>query len=103
MRGDKGKQLFTYSIIVLMKEYTITSFFIPLMNYFDGGNLLHFPLNIGMWISEFYWYPLGMLLPIPLLALYNGENGKKSNFIKYGFYAFYPAHLILLYIIKILV
>lgn len=37
------------------------------------------------------------ILAMPLIALYNGEKGKSN---KYLFYAFYPVHLILLYVIK---
>lgn len=37
------------------------------------------------------WYSL---LAIPLLLLYNGQKGKRN--MKYFFYIFYPAHLVLL-------
>ena len=37
-------------------------------------------------------------LAVPLLLLYSGKRGKAN--IKYFFYAFYPAHLILIYIAK---
>lgn len=47
-----------------------------------------------------YYYPfsgiwewLGALTALPLLYFYNGERGAKA---KYLFYAFYPAHLLLL-------
>lgn len=35
------------------------------------------------------------LLALPLLALYNGQVGRKG--LKYGFYIFYPAHLAVLW------
>jgi hypothetical protein len=35
------------------------------------------------------------LLALPLLALYSGKRGKKS--MKYFFYVFYPAHLLLIW------
>ena len=41
------------------------------------------------------------LLTVPLLALYNGERGKAK--MKYLFYIFYPAHLVILYGIAILI
>lgn len=41
------------------------------------------------------------LLTIPLLLLYSGKRGKLN--IKYFFYVFYPAHLVILYAIAILI
>ena len=35
------------------------------------------------------------LLALPILALYNGQPGRKG--FKYGFYLFYPAHLVVLW------
>lgn len=40
---------------------------------------------------------LGVLLVIPLLFLYKGERGRKSNLIKWGFYWFYPLHFLVIY------
>lgn len=57
-------------------------------------------------IIDYGWtsiYRFGVLLAIPLLTLYSGEVGKKSNIIKWGFYIFYPLHLIILYILKDLI
>lgn len=45
----------------------------------------------------------GVFLVIPLLLLYSGERGKKSKLIKWGFYWFYPIHLLLLYLLGQLV
>ncbi len=38
------------------------------------------------------------VLSLPIIALYNGERGKG---MKYIFYIFYPGHLLLLYLIRI--
>ena len=46
------------------------------------------------------WFQLGIFLAIPLLALYNNKQGKKSIFMSWFFYVFYPAHLLLLYFLK---
>lgn len=40
------------------------------------------------------------LLSVPLLALYNGQRGKKN--LKYLFYIYYPAHLAVIYGIALL-
>ena len=44
------------------------------------------------------WYAL---LAIPLLALYNGQRGKWK--LKYLFYIFYPAHLLVIHLLQILI
>jgi len=46
-----------------------------------------------------HWYQPFVFLAIPLLVGYNGKLGKKSKLMTYGFYVFYPAHLVLLYLI----
>ena len=46
------------------------------------------------------YYKFGVLLFPVIMIFYNGENGRKNKFNKWFFYIFYPAHLILLYIIK---
>ena len=45
-------------------------------------------------------YMGGLFLAIPLLALYSGERGRANALIKWGFYAFYPTHLLLLFFIS---
>ena len=39
-------------------------------------------------------------LSIPLIMLYNGQRGKQN---KWAFYIFYPAHLLLIYLLKLLI
>ena len=43
------------------------------------------------------WWQLGMILSLPLLYLYNGSRGNSS---KWGFYIFYPAHLLALSVLR---
>ncbi len=75
-RGDFKKQaLFFIATILLIAADSFL-----LGNFLDGS------------------VKLFALLSLPLLWLYNGQQGKK---IKYGFYIFYPAHLLVLGIIKI--
>ena len=46
------------------------------------------------------WHQFGIFLAIPLLAMYNGKLGKKSKAITWTFYIFYPAHLLLLFLLN---
>lgn len=39
------------------------------------------------------------VLALPIIWLYNGKKGHSSRFIKYGSYAFYPIHMLVLYLI----
>ena len=45
---------------------------------------------------------LGVILVYPLLSLYNGQKGK-ANWMKWLFYVYYPAHLIIVGVIRLLV
>ena len=47
------------------------------------------------------WYQLGIFLAIPFLILYNGMRGKKSKFMRWFFYVFYPLHLLLIYVLRL--
>ncbi len=68
---DKPRRLIVFSacLIALCLYYT------------SAGNLIQ------------YW----SILAVPILAFYNGKRGKYR--LKYFFYIFYPAHLVLLYAI----
>ena len=40
------------------------------------------------------------ILALPLIWLYNGKRGNKNKILQYGFYAFYPVHLLVLWLIR---
>lgn len=42
----------------------------------------------------------GVFLAIPVLLCYNGTLGMRSRALQYGFYWFYPVHLLLLWLIR---
>ncbi len=54
--------------------------------------------------DRFYGFlQFGMLLSLPLLALYGGrrsKNPKLSKFMKWAFYVYYPAHLFIIGLLK---
>lgn len=49
-----------------------------------------------------HWYQLGIYLALPLLGAYTGERGHSSKVMQYGFYVFYPVHLVFLYLFDML-
>ena len=61
---------------------------------FTAGILILLTLDLGGGIQ---WFSL---LAVPLLALYNQKRGKYN--IKPLFYIFYPAHLVVIYLISII-
>lgn len=53
-----------------------------------------FNFVFSMWLQEF------SLLALPILYLYNGELGPRNKFSQMFFYAAYPLHLLIFYIIS---
>lgn len=74
-------------------------FKMQMMSYVTIGTIFYIiPGVISMGSDSIFRF--GIFLVVPLMALYNGERGRKSNLIKWGFYFFYPAHLIVLYLLR---
>ena len=89
-------------------DYGLTGIFFPVLVYLGGST------RLGRWIGassgtvmlacnlEGSATPrIWSLLAIVPLALYNGQPGKYK--LKYFFYLFYPAHLVILYGIQLLI
>ncbi|WP_240842327.1 TraX family protein [Acidaminobacter sp. JC074] len=49
-----------------------------------------------------HWYQIGIFLAIPVLALYNGKLGKKSKLLNRVFYISYPAHMLILFLARLI-
>ncbi len=43
----------------------------------------------------------GVFLAVPLLLLYNGRLGRRSRLLQWGYYWYYPAHLTVLFLIRL--
>ena len=54
--------------------------------------------NGNHWYGELW--QAGLFLVIPVLLSYNGEAGSRTRFSKWVFYAFYPLHLLVFWLIK---
>ncbi len=91
-------------------DYTYIGVLIPVFIYYApkkwiklgimaiGLVLLAFKITSMIPTASWQWYAL---LCLPLIALYNGERGKYK--MKYMFYIFYPAHLVVIYGIQMLI
>ena len=82
-------------------DYTLLGILLPITIYFSKHKLLKllFVAVISILLSILYVpYQLYSLLALPLLLLYNGERGKYK--LKYLFYIFYPAHLVIIYFLS---
>lgn len=82
-------------IIYFFKKYKhhlpliILTFTVTFLEYDGSSN----PIAFAM---------LGIFMTIPILIQYNGERGPSNNFIKYGFYAYYPIHLTIILILQVI-
>ena len=93
----------SYGILITLMFYIFKNQKIKSLVWF--AVLVITNLSLGLLYSKTIEYELFFvafqLLAIPLLLIYNGKKGS-SNF-EYVFYWFYPLHLIMLYIIKIII
>ena len=55
------------------------------------------------WMERLFWIYAGTFLPLALVERYNGQRGPDSRPLQWGFYLFYPVHLLILAGIKIAV
>lgn len=92
---------------LLNTDYTILGILYILTFYFaksmpNGMKQLYIFLGIAsatyLLSSSLQMYALLALIP---LTLYNGKPGSKNKVLQYSFYAAYPVHLMILYLISI--
>lgn len=82
-RGNRRNQLLAYGATAFLLKI------LPLVKIISADTELFF--------SQIY--NLGVILPIPLIMMYNGQKGGGKS-TKWVFYVFYPAHLIVLGLIN---
>ena len=85
-------------------DYSALGVLLPILIYFSKNKLqkLLFTATIMCLLSYVYYsFQIYSLLALPLLLLYNGERGKYK--LKYLFYVFYPAHLVIVYFLSFFV
>ncbi len=81
-------------------DYTALGILLPIAIYYSKYKLqkIFFTALILILLSYIYDNQIYSLLALPLLLLYNGERGKYK--LKYMFYIFYPAHLVIVYFLS---
>lgn len=85
-------------------DYGFYGVVLPLFAYIPKERhekLFMFAIGVLLLSLSYNTIQFWSLLSIPLLILYNGKRGKLR--IKYLFYAYYPLHLAVLYVIKELI
>lgn len=102
-------------VIAFPSDWSCIAVMCPFFLYQHRGNFKAQALDIVIWTLMYaavYFIFLDKLygilqlftfLTIPFLAQYNGERGKKIPGTKWGFYIYYPAHLVIVGIIRIAV
>ena len=80
-------------------DYSLNGFILTLLFFmFRGRSDLQ--MLFGLPLMYEYGF-MGILMAFAVIFLYNGERGFiHGKAAKYAFYAFYPAHLILIYLIR---
>ena len=85
-------------------DYKYLGVMLPILIYFAPSKPLKLIVTTlivfcyGYFFNSLQYY---MFLTIPLLALYNGKRGRAK--LKYMFYLFYPAHMVFIYGIAMLI
>ena len=87
-RGNRKLQMLLFALVGLV--FHVGQQFLPLLL----GNVAPSAFSA--------WYQPGVFLAIPLLLCYDGTLGRKSQLIKQLFYWYYPAHMLLLYLLRLL-
>ncbi len=82
-RNDRSAQIKAFTVICLIQVVSAAVFL--------GMNGRH-------WYGELW--QAGMFLVIPVLLSYNGRPGSRSPVNKWLFYAFYPLHLLVIWLIR---
>ncbi len=93
-KGDKKKQavrlLLLFLIVTLYLDYYVV------FTYLSRDDALAI---ISRAFRKRTWLQLGSYAAVPLLFLYNGHRGVRSRAFNWCYRLFYPAHLLLLYLL----
>ena len=81
-------------------DYSFWGVMLPVIVYFGGRSVWAFLAGLTVLclsIGHTQWWAM---LSVPLLALYNGQRG--THRLGWLFYLYYPAHLVVIYLLDFL-
>ena len=81
-------------------DYGIWGVMLPVIVYFGGRDILAFGLGVLLLCLSLGGLQWWAMLTVPLLFLYNGQRGRHR--LGWVFYLYYPAHLVVIYLIDFL-
>lgn len=87
-----------FGIAIIFMFYLFKNDKLAMVISFITACILKYGINIILYGYNIWYILLGIftILPIIFICMYNGKQGKK---LKYLLYAFYPIHLLVIYII----
>ena len=92
--------LFSLVSYLLSSDYSFMGVTAAVIMWVSRENKTVSALSGGAYLTLNTLSEAGAFLAVPLIGAYNGQRGRK---MKYFFYIFYPAHLLALWLIRILV
>lgn len=104
-KHNKALSLLSFLAACILAEFLHADYgmngIIPIVLFYITRNSKKHTMIAGI-VSFLFEAPLflAVYLSLPLIYFYNGKRGLN---LKYFFYAFYPCHLLLLYLVKIIV
>lgn len=84
---------------LLQTDYGFSGIAIIFIFYILRSNFVVKSIVVAIICVSMGWVEAFAILALIPIALYNGQRGRQTKIMQYGFYAFYPVHLFLLFII----
>lgn len=92
--GNYQGQFFAYGLVITLQNGFLKHILMPLILWAEGGQVTY-ELDLLI-IAE----TLGLIVPMLLLKLHDGTRGGRGFAGKWLFYAYYPGHLLVLWLIR---
>lgn len=84
---------------LLQTDYGFSGIAIIFIFYILRNNFILKSVIVALICVSMGWLEAFAILAFIPIALYNGQRGHQTKVMQYGFYAFYPVHLFVLYVI----